>query len=147
MSATKMQAVEAIKALRDFIGRSQLAVVVDCCRGEEKQFYFDKLVELAGVVSTMPKTYEQDGKGDKAVVSLHYFMGGCDWWITEKDIDTDGKGQVQAFGLVDLGYGPELGYISLPEVFSAGAELDFHWKQKTLAEIQGRNLAQSMLTT
>jgi hypothetical protein len=143
MNATKMQAVEAMKALRHFIGKQQLAVVVDFCRSEEKQYFFDRLTELAGVVNTMPKTYEQEGKGDQATVYLHYFIGGCDWWITEKDVDGDGAGQVQAFGLVDIGEGPELGYISLPEVLDANAELDFHWKPKTLAEIQGRNLTPS----
>jgi hypothetical protein len=93
----------------------------------------------------MPATYGQDGKGDQAVVYLHYFIGGCDWWITERDAgspdDPPDTGQAQAFGLVDLGMGPELGYISLVEVLTAGAELDFHWQPKTLAEIQGRNLA------
>lgn len=29
----------------------------------------------------------------------------------------------------------ETGYISLPEMLKAGAELDFHWTAKTLAEI------------
>jgi hypothetical protein len=137
-----MQAVEAMKTLRHFIGRRQLAVVVDCCRGEEKQHFFDKLVELAGVVNTMPKTYEQSDKGGEAVAYLHYFMGGCDWWITEKDAgspdDPPDTGQAQAFGLVSLGYEPELGYISLPEVFAAGAELDFHWRPKTLAAIKAK---------
>lgn len=50
-------AAAAIKALHDFIGRRQLAVVMDCCRSEEKQgcrqCFFDKLVELDGVMSTI----------------------------------------------------------------------------------------------
>jgi len=37
--------------------------------------------------------------------------------------------------------GPELGYISIPELLEAGAELDFYWQQKTVAEILGRCMA------
>ena len=37
-------------------------------------------------VLTMPATYGQDGLGEAAVVHLHYFMAGMDWWVTEKDI-------------------------------------------------------------
>ena len=82
----------------------------------------------------MPKTYEQDGLGEEAVVHLHYFTGSADWWITEKDSDPDGEGQVQAFGLADLFQdGGELGYISLVEILAAGAELDLHWTPKPLA--------------
>jgi hypothetical protein len=43
--------------------------------------------------------------------------------------------QHQAFGLVSLGYEPELGYISLPEILKAGAELDLHWTPTTVGEI------------
>lgn len=44
--------------------------------------------------------YEQDGKGEEAIVTLHYFRGGMDWFITEKDMEPE---QHQAFGLADLG--------------------------------------------
>jgi len=87
----------------------------------------------------MPETYGQDGKGSAAVVFLHYFTGGCDFYLTEKDRgdpdDAPEDFQSQAFGLANLGQGGELGYISLPEILSCGAELDFHWEPKTLEEI------------
>lgn len=35
--------------------------------------------------ATTPDLYEQDGKGDAAIVYAHYFVGGCDWLITEYD--------------------------------------------------------------
>lgn len=133
---TKMEAVNALRTLRGFIGKSQRAALATGCRGEEKQFFFDKLVEMAGIVSSMPQTYEQDGLGDQAVVYLHYFRGNQDWWIMEKDSGTSGEpGQHQAFGLADLGYGGELGYISIVELLTYEIELDLYFRPRTLAEL------------
>jgi hypothetical protein len=84
----------------------------------------------------MPKTGETDAQGDDAIVHLRYFAGGsAEFLITEKDIDTDGEGQIQAFGLADLfGDGGEEGYISLREIVENGGELDFHFKAKPLKD-------------
>lgn len=137
LQATKTEAAEAIQSLRGFIGRSQLSAIASACRGEECQFFFDKLVEMAALVHFMPKTYDQDGKGDEALVTLHYFTGGCDWWITEKDMLEE---QHQAFGLADLGQGHrELGYISLVEILQAGAELDLYFTPRTLAAVKAKD--------
>jgi hypothetical protein len=105
--------------------------------GEEWQFFADKMKELAGAIAAMPKTYDQDGMGDSAVAHLHYFRGAADWYITEKDME--GKGTEQAFGLADLGYGGELGYISIEELISSGVELDFHFSPKTIGQIKGKS--------
>jgi hypothetical protein len=86
----------------------------------------------------MPATYATESQGRAAIAHLHYFLGGADWWIIEKDSDPDNAGQVQAFGIADLGMGPELGYISIPELLEVGAELDFYHTPKTVAEILGR---------
>jgi len=130
---TKLEAVKAAATLKTFMGINQLRyVLVVGCRGEEKQYFFDKLVELASVVSTMPKVYEQDGKGDQAIAYLHYFRGGMDWYITERDTTDE---QHQAFGVANLGDGPEAGYISIAEIIGANVELDFHFKPRSLAEI------------
>ena len=97
----------------------------------------DLPAEAAAIIDTMPKTYEQDGLGDQAIASLHYFLGGCDWYITEKDAEApDSLGQHQAFGWADLGGGGELGYISLVELLANGAELDFHFRPCTLAALK-----------
>lgn len=77
--------------------------------------------------------YQTDGQGDQAVVQLHYYTQGCDWDITERDMEAE---QLQAFGAADLGYGAELGYISIVEILECGAELDLHWTPKTLAAIK-----------
>ena len=150
----KAAAEAAIVALTSFIGPRQLHVVRTCMRGEEKEFFFDKMIALAALTGSMPKTYGQDGMGDNAIVSLHYFAGGsANWWITEKDAgsgdpaDTD-TGQHQAFGLANLFGGPtdqdaELGYISIAEIIAHGGELDFHFKPRTLGELKaGREPAE-----
>lgn len=148
--AIPMAAVTAaIKQLHPFINPQQMRVMADACRGEEGDWFKAKFLELQALIASMPKTYEQDGKGDQAVISLHYFTGGCDWWITEKDAETpDQPGQHQAFGLADLGYGAELGYISIIELLENGAELDLHFAPRTIAKLkQGKCEHASMVET
>jgi hypothetical protein len=126
-----------------FVSKNQiLTLVLGAVDGEESDFFIEKGLEIAKTLKTMPKTYEQDGLGDKSIVHLHYFLGNADWYITEKDMGEcpDSKEvseQLQAFGLADLGMGyPELGYISIEELKSVGAELDLYWTPKTLAEVK-----------
>ena len=128
----------AIEDLLPFIGKQQLAAVSEAAKGEERQWFIVRMVELAALVHSMPKVYEQDGLGNQAIVYLHYFTGSMDWYITERDISVE---QLQAFGLADLGYGGELGYISIQELIEHGAELDFHFHPCTLEVIQTRKAA------
>lgn len=130
--SNKGDAVKALTNLRGFIGRRQLLVIGDLCYSEERNFFIDKLVDLAEIVATMPTTYQTDGQGDQAIVQLHYFTPGADWYITERDCETE---QLQAFGKADLGYGAELGYISIVELLECGAELDLHWAPKKLEDL------------
>lgn len=139
-------AVLQLHGLRDagFIGPAQLRAMHAVLRGEEGDFMANKVAEISERIATMPKTYEQDGKGDAAIVSLHYFAGGqANWWITEKDTETyDEPGQYQAFGLADLfGDGGELGYISIVELLTNGAELDLYFTPRTLGEVRGKAVA------
>ncbi|SNR99977.1 Protein of unknown function [Humidesulfovibrio mexicanus] len=130
-----MQAVEHVKIIRPFVPQSQLSALVDGCRSPEKDFFFAKLQEYAERIQAMPKTYEQDGKGDDALVSLHYFRGGSDFYITEKDTELD---QNQAFGLSSLNGGePELGYISIAELAACNVELDLHFEPRRVREVKG----------
>jgi len=139
---TKLEAAGALMKLKGFFGRQQLAVISEMRFGEEKQWLFDRLCELAELITSMPVTYETDGQGDAAIVQLHYFTSGCDWYITERDCERE---QLQAFGLADLGYGGELGYISIVELLECGAELDLHWTLKTLAEVRrGREVEHAL---
>jgi len=129
--------VDAMTFLTPFLSKQQFAAMKRGATGEEAQFFVDKAVELATTIRDMPATYGQDGKGGEAVAYLHYFKGGADWYITEKDKD---GGVLQAFGLADLfGDGGELGYISIQELVGAGVELDFHWTSKTINQIRGKS--------
>ena len=125
-------ATNALNSLAGYIGGDELKVVADHVRNsEEKQFFRAKLVELAEIVKTMPRVYGQDGKGDQAIVYLHYFKGGCDWHITETNSPDE------CFELCDLGMGfPEIGYVSVQELVRCNVELDLHWTPKTLGEVK-----------
>jgi hypothetical protein len=85
-----------------------------------RRFFIEKIFESRDLVNSMPKTYKQEGKGDEAVIYLHYFKGSRDWWVTEKDCEFM---QHQAFGLADFGYGAGYGYISIEELIENGVEL------------------------
>ena len=133
-NTTSPTTVQAWETCMGFIPYPQFKTMTQLCRGEEGDFFRAKFAEYANRFNTMPKTYEQDGLGDEAVVHLHYFSGSADWYITERDMEAE---QQQAFGWADLGYGGELGYISLIELCqSPRVEIDLHWTPKTLAAIK-----------
>ena len=123
-----------------FIGRAQLAVMLEGLRGEEGDWFVQKLADLTQIINSIPVTGETDGQGFDATVHLHYFLGGWDWYVTERDIGDNGRKedpigpQHQAFGYV-CGHEDELGYISIPELLTLGAELDLHWAPKPLSKI------------
>jgi hypothetical protein len=137
---------EALNFLKraGFIGTLQAQAVRDYMGGEEKDFFFDKMIELAAVVKQMPATYDTEGVAmDDKIAHLHYFAGGqANWYIVEKDKgDADDKKngtppQSQAFGKADLFRdGGEVGYISIAEILENHGELDFHWTPKPLSKI------------
>lgn len=129
-----MDITSTIEKVQPYLSSAQLQVMRDNTHGEEGEFFIAKLVSLAAQTDATPVTYQQDGLGDLAVVHLHYFLYGHDWYITEKDMD---GGVSQAFGLAKLdGHDPELGYISISEITSLGAELDLYWELKTISEIK-----------
>ncbi|MDP2762199.1 MAG: DUF2958 domain-containing protein [Sideroxyarcus sp.] len=122
-----------------FLPKYQCFQIAECLQGEEREFFAAKMEELRGIISTMPVTYQQDELGDQAIVHLHYFYGNCHWYITEKDMEGDGT--IQAYGMADIGYGPESGYISIEEIVQSDipVELDLYWQPKTCAEILSKH--------
>lgn len=135
MSNRMKQAIEHVKTLKDFMSPAQLNTMGHGCRSEEKEFFFDKLEEMANRVNEMPKTYdtEDTAKNDK-VIHLHYFRGGADHYIIEKDMVAD-EPQYQAFGYSNIGMGLNRGgYISIEELKEYGFELDLHWTPCTVGE-------------
>lgn len=127
------EATISVKTLKPFLSIAQLNIMRSGCRGEEREFFYDKIAEYADRIDSMPKTYDQEGKGDDAVVYLHYFYNDMDWFITEKDTEDN---QLQAYGYADIGQGGEIGYISIDELTTFGVELDLHWTPKSLGEVK-----------
>lgn len=136
--ATRQEYEAAMRTLRGFLGKLQARIVREAANGEEGQWFMDKMVELAATVDATPKTYEQQDAGDAMVFHLHYFKGGCDWYIAEKDKLAE---QHQAFGWANLGddQSAELGYISLVELTGLNVELDFDFKPITLADVKRKS--------
>lgn len=118
--------------LSKFIPVSQRAVIANNLRGEEREWFADKLIELEGIIEKMPVTYQTKGQGSEAVAHLHYFWGGSgNAWVTEKDVEGETP---QAYGRQDLyGDGGSFGYICIDELVSTrGVELDLHWKAQPI---------------
>lgn len=134
--------MRALKKLTGFIGKSQAATVRSALREEEGQWFMEKMEELANLIEGMPVTYGQDGKGDDAICYLHYFGPNYDLWITEKDMEKSenpAEAQWQAHGYTHWaqnGAHVSMGYICLPEILAAGAELDFHFKPRPVREVK-----------
>lgn len=128
-------ALIAFDAIQPFLSRPQYRAMRDFMHGEEGQYYLDKAHEVARVIQTMPQTYQQTDSRDP-VVYLHYFLGGSDWYITEKDME---GGVEQAYGYACLNGDDEMaemGYISIAELVALGAELDLYWKQSPLSSVR-----------
>jgi Protein of unknown function (DUF2958) len=125
---------KALITVSTFLSKAQQHAIDSALQGEEREHYVQLINDLATKITEMPATYDQEGLGMQATVHLHYFIGNCDWWITEKD---KLGGVRQAFGMASLNHcEPELGYISIQEITSLGAELDLHWRPKTLEQVE-----------
>lgn len=135
--ATEAEGRAALDRIKPFMPKMQRSFILEAMNGEEAQYFFDKMVEMATLIGKMPKTYDQDGLGNKAIVTLHYFRASSDWYITEKDIA--GRGTEQAFGLAVLNgdrQNAELGYISIDELVARNVELDLNWEKKTVGMVK-----------
>lgn len=125
----------ALATLRTLTAPGQYAAITDAMLGEEGDHFIEIIARIHATWQAMPETYGSTAQGRAALAQFHFFIGGCDWWIIEKDSDPDHAGQIQAFGVADLGMGPEPGYISIPELLENGAELDLYFTPKTLGEL------------
>ena len=130
--------------MNQFIGKSQLSAIGSACRGEEGKHFLDMVAKMQIHIATMPKSYETDGQGDEAIAQLHYFNGGSDWYITEKDAgspDDEERGvQAQAFGFACLGddENAEMGHIHIQALIENGVELDLYYTPETIGTIKAR---------
>ena len=90
------------------------------------------------ISNKIPNLYEQEGKGEDAMVYVKFFLPGTrwTWYATEfntKDI---------FFGWVKSGISPdfdELGYFSLSELKEVNIERDLYFEPKPLKEILDNN--------
>jgi hypothetical protein len=121
-----LQGAQALHELekRRILPRGEFLALAQNLKGEEGLEIAETIKKVWQTFETMPKTYETEANPDPTA-HLHYFTGSWDWWIIEKDIEE----QEQVFGFVKSELCPdgELGYISLPEITEAGAELDLYF--------------------
>ena len=121
-----------LEYLKNFISKQQINSLEYVLNSEERDYAKEKIDYLFDLIQKMPKTYETDGQGDKAIAYLHYFKNGIDFFVTEKDMEDE---QLQAFGLVNMNNELELGYISIQEILELNFELDLNFVPKKLKEI------------
>lgn len=106
---------------------------------------WDVIYRLKKIIDEMPVTYQtEDTTLDEKMVWLHYFYGGSDWYIVEKDMG-DFRGQKdpvqhQAFGYSILNGDHQMaewGYISIEELKSTNKiELDFYFQPIKFGELK-----------
>lgn len=128
--------------LAPFMSYRQMIMLQSLLHGEEGPALAGIVLDILERIRVMPKTYETDGQGKDAVAYLHYFRGGVDAYITEKDMGNgpDDQIQKQAMGLVSR-YGGgaadgELGYVSIEDLIQNRCELDLYFQPKTLRDLQ-----------
>ena len=90
------------------------------------------------IKAQLPALYSTDGVEEKEIIcKLFNPMGAGTWFICEGDEQPNGDWLL--FGLCDLGFGSEWGYVSLSELesvslpFGMGIERDIFFSPKTLS--------------
>lgn len=130
---TLSQIISEYAGVFPFLSKDQGRVMLEGSQGQEGLFFLGKFDQLKTVIESMHKTYEQSESSDP-IVHLHYFKGGSDFFITEKDAL---GGVNQAYGYARLGgmeQFAEFGYISITELVSAGVDLDLHFEPKRFSK-------------
>ncbi|MCK4826583.1 DUF2958 domain-containing protein [bacterium] len=102
-------------------------------------------------LSKIPKLYETEKVPLKdKLIHLHFFIGGCDWYIAE----FDGKDMFWGFAILNSDYQmAEWGYVSFSELKSIKAdgwleidcEIEECWQVKRAIEIDKIRIAQGWL--
>ena len=128
-SAKVRAGLEALGQLQRFMSAHQRNYLHACMiNSEERDYFAELIVNLNRQIKAMPLTYQSKDH----VAHLHYFIRNIDAYISEKDSEYE---QHQAYGAQDIGYGAEIGYVSIPELLKVGAELDLYWTPRPLKEI------------
>ena len=97
------------------------------------------------ILSRIPKLYETENVPLKEKnIHLHFFIGGCDWYIAEYD----GDDLFWGFAILNNDYEmAEWGYLSYEELKSINVnnihiDCDLHWKVRKASEIEKIRIAQ-----
>ena len=122
-----LQGAQALNELqkRHLMPKGEILTLAENLKGEEGIAIAETITTAWKAFQDVPFTYSTESTPDP-LVRMHYFLNGWDWYITEKDGDTE---EAQFFGFVksDLCPQGELGYISPEEITSNGAELDLYF--------------------
>lgn len=140
---TEKEFNENLRKIQHFISVEQVQALQDIFKGEEGLYAQDIVKTLSGIIENMPVSYEtEETDTPDKVIHLHYFSGGSDWYIIEKDKgspdDTIQGIQQQAFGYAILNgdtINAEWGYINIFELIENNVELDFHWTPIKFCEL------------
>jgi hypothetical protein len=126
--------------LQQFIPKDELKAIIT---SEEHKTTVERIYNI---ISEMPSTTQQDGLGENQIAFLHYFIGGSDWYITEKDMGDPANNdysQYQAYGYAILNgdmQNAEMGYISLEGeeglLEIEGMQLDLFFNPTSIKEIK-----------
>lgn len=130
----------------NFMGYSQRLALLEALRSEEGEGIADMVLRVAEQIKATPKTYGTEGIAEhERKVCLHYFRGGVDAYILERDVgdfaDGDGLGpQLQAYGKITVVGGgweeAEWGYVSIAELLKHGVELDLHFDPTLVGDMK-----------
>lgn len=130
----------------NFMGYSQRLALLEALRSEEGAGIADMVLRVAEQIKATPKTYGTEGQAEhERKVCLHYFRGGVDAYILERDVGdyADGEAtgpQLQAYGKITVvggGWeGAEWGYISIAELLKHGVELDLHFDPTLVGDMK-----------
>lgn len=123
--------------LKPFLPAGEYGALRQAINGEEGAAIRQLCADQVALIAAMPVTYQQDGKGDAAIAYLHYFFGGSDWFITEKDKLGDGRAQAYGFAVLNGDTdNAEYGYISIAELVENEVELDLYWQTQPMSEVK-----------
>lgn len=137
----------ALRKVAGWIPKEQLRFIEELIKGEEGEFFLDKMNEVAETIEKLPS---YNGSEPDPLVLMHYFRGASDWYIFEYDRSNSTDGYIRAYGFTirngdyinaDNGTIP----ICTPKTDKVGmansicglpVEIDLHWQPKRLSRIK-----------
>lgn len=127
---------EAGRKLAPYLSRSQAAAMRAGVGGEEGGYFQQLFLTLVEQMEALPPLYHYEATGAVPMANLHYFRGGSDIYVSESE---GPHGVSFGFSCLNGDYQmAELGYLFIPEIASAGFELDLHYTPEPLDAVVAR---------